>query len=166
MGRRRSRKLIIIRGLPGSGKTRKAKQLLNEYGGGIIVSADDYFRNGPDGEMVDFHPSKLRVAHERAMEKASDAMSRKENPVIIDNINMEFQYMYPYVFMGFRRGYWIEFVDLVDEEASPDEYYRRCQERIPLEKFEKWLDAYRRVRHIYQILYDPVSRRRWKNYRW
>ncbi|KAG5284709.1 hypothetical protein AALO_G00029630 [Alosa alosa] len=43
--------------------------------------------------MVNFHPRKLWVAHKKLW------MSRKENRVIIDNINMEFQYMYPYVFM-------------------------------------------------------------------
>ncbi|XP_062391691.1 NEDD4-binding protein 2-like 1 [Sardina pilchardus] len=166
MGRRRWRKLIIMRGLPGSLKTDKANELLKEYDGGIIVSADDYFRNGPNGEMVNFDPSKLWVAHMKAQRKASDALSRKENPVIIDNINMEFQYMYPYVFMGFRKGYWIEFEDLMDEEASPNDFHRRCKYKIPLEKFEKWKASYRRVRHIYQILRDPESRRKWKNYRW
>ncbi|XP_076130739.1 NEDD4-binding protein 2-like 1 [Alosa pseudoharengus] len=169
MGRRRWRKLIILRGPPGSRKTDKANELLNDFKErgiyGIIVSADDYFRN-PNGEIVDIDPRELWEAHKEAREKAFDAMLRKANPIIIDNTNMEFQYMYPYVFMGFRRGYWIEFVDLMDEDVSPYDSYRRCKEKIPLEKFEKWKASYRKVKHIYQILYDPVSRCKWKNYRW
>ncbi|KAG5284707.1 hypothetical protein AALO_G00029610 [Alosa alosa] len=166
MGRRRWRKLIILRGLPGSRKTDKANELLKYFKErgmyGIIVSADDYFRNGPNGEIVNFDARKLYEAHKEAREKAWDAMLRKENPIIIDNINMEFQYMYPYVFRGFRKRYWIEFVDLMDDNVPTYDSYRRCKGKIPLEKFEKWKASYRKVKHINQILHDPVSKSKWK----
>lgn len=33
------------------------------------MSADDYFRNGPNGEIVNFDPRKLQIAHEEALDK-------------------------------------------------------------------------------------------------
>lgn len=164
MGKRRWRRLIILRGLPGSGKTIKAEALLDQYGSGVIVSADDYFRNGPNGEIVNFDPRKLQIAHEEAQDKALAAMSRKENPVIIDNINIRFWEMYPYVVMGFHRGYFIEFVTLMD--YSIDELYGFNRRRIRYEKLEEWESSYRPVKHIYKILFDREARLRWAEERW
>lgn len=35
------------------------------------MSADDYFRNGPNGEIVNFDPRKLQIAHEEALDKGT-----------------------------------------------------------------------------------------------
>ncbi|XP_031427667.2 NEDD4-binding protein 2-like 1 isoform X3 [Clupea harengus] len=161
MGKKRLRKLVILRGLPGSGKTDKAKALSEMYEDGVIVSTDDYFRDYPGGNIVNFDTRKLWKAHEEAREKALDAMRRKINPVIIDNINIGFWEMYPYVLMGFHRGYFIEFVPMMD--YTIEELYGFNKGRIRYEKFEQWESSYRNVKHIYQILYEKHSLRKWKN---
>ncbi len=54
-------KIIILCGLPGSGKTTWAKQ---NYPGARIVSADDFFMvQGPTGKVYMFDPAKLSDAH-------------------------------------------------------------------------------------------------------
>ncbi|KAJ8342626.1 hypothetical protein SKAU_G00325540 [Synaphobranchus kaupii] len=77
--RRRNRPhLIILRGLPGSGKTKLARNIMEKYGNsGEVLSTDDYF--------ID--------------EDAQEAIDNGVHPIIIDNTNMRFRDMRPYVEM-------------------------------------------------------------------
>lgn len=63
-------KLIIIRGIPGSGKTTLAKSV----GSGIYYEADQYF-NRPDGQY-DFNPTLLKNAHEWCYSQVRTAFKR------------------------------------------------------------------------------------------
>ncbi|XP_063058493.1 NEDD4-binding protein 2-like 1 [Engraulis encrasicolus] len=76
------------------------------------------------------------------------------DPVIIDNTNMSWQEMFPYVLMGFYRGYWIKFILRIDTfNVSLDKIVRRCP-NIPRGKLERMKKRYQSVKHVYQILWD------------
>jgi len=95
--------LYIMRGLPGSGKSRKAKQLVGE---GIIFSTDDFW-----GDDYDYDANRAAEAHMWNQTRAVTAMAQGISPIVIDNTNVEAWEPKPYVEAAIKRGYQIEFVE-------------------------------------------------------
>lgn len=89
------KRLVILSGLPGSGKSTIASQL--DPTGAKICSADNY-HIGRDG-VYRFDPAKIGAAHKSAQEKARAMIERGEPLVIIDNTNTTFKEIEPYVQM-------------------------------------------------------------------
>ena len=81
--------LTIMRGVPGSGKSTKAKAL-----GGFVLSTDDFFMTAEDNPKYLFNPKQLGAAHAWNQNRARDAMTAGIEHVIVDNTNrrvMEFE---------------------------------------------------------------------------
>ena len=118
--------LILMRGLPGSGKSFKAhNQLANNviqnghfkgHSKGeessvslvsphvVILSSDDYFIT--DGAEYNFNQKLLGKAHEWNQKRARDAMAAQVATIIIDNTNVQLWEMKPYVEMAVQEfGY-------------------------------------------------------------
>ena len=96
------KKLIIMRGLPGSGKSFLAKQL---GFGGVVFSTDDYFMNR---SVYKFDCSFLEKAHQWNLERAKWAMRDGLSPVVIDNTNICAWEPLEYVKFGISRQYDVE----------------------------------------------------------
>lgn len=81
-----SRVMVVMRGLPGSGKSYIVSMFKEKYGKSCVVcSADEYFfRNG----IYRFEQSKLVYAHNFCQEKAEKACRMNTPVVIIDNTNV------------------------------------------------------------------------------
>ena len=97
------RKLIIMVGLPGSGKTTFIKTLPNP----VICSADHFFEKR--GEYK-FDSTKLHTAHSACLNKANDNMLMKKPIVVIDNTNLTNKDRLPYENMAEKYGYEITYV--------------------------------------------------------
>jgi predicted kinase len=76
----------ILRGLPGSGKSFLASQLLSSFGG-VVCSADDFFFSEDKGYVFD--PSKLSNAHEFCKGMFSASIECGVGTVIVDNTNTQ-----------------------------------------------------------------------------
>jgi predicted kinase len=74
----RDRTLVLLRGLPGSGKTELARTLAP----GACYAADDFFEQ--DGGY-DFDPAKLGEAHASCQERTEDAMAQGEPVIVVHN---------------------------------------------------------------------------------
>lgn len=91
--------LVLLRGLPGSGKSVLANKI---RGCGIILSTDHFFyRKG----LYEFDRRKLSEAHEWNKRRARQAIQDGRSPVIIDNTNVEVWEMMPYVALAVRAKY-------------------------------------------------------------
>jgi|LSQX01.2.fsa_nt_gb adenylate kinase family enzyme len=80
--------LVIMRGLPWTGKSYRAKELAGEEG--VIFSTDDYWYTQvkPDcPEEYSFNPRLLAVAHKWNQLRAQDAIHWEKPLIIIDNTN-------------------------------------------------------------------------------
>lgn len=94
------RRVIILRGVPGSGKTTLAKR---QYDGACIVSADDYYmRNG----VYRFDPALLSMAHADCLRRfvalLSDGCSCDR--VVVDNTNTTVAEIAPYYALAIAFG--------------------------------------------------------------
>ncbi|KAL2094661.1 hypothetical protein ACEWY4_009380 [Coilia grayii] len=168
MGRKkhphRTKTLYILRGLPGTGKSDRAWELQQRFGGEII-SADDYWPRNKVGHYRVI-PGELHKAHMWARNEGLKAMDREVDPVIIDNTNMTHWDMYPYVLMAFNRGYWIKFKVMKDTwHVSLEDLYSINKKRIPFSTLERMKSKYQPVRHIYDILRDDDIAEEWKSRR-
>ncbi|OCT93105.1 NEDD4-binding protein 2-like 2 [Xenopus laevis] len=134
------RKLILLRGLPGSGKTTLARLLLNLNPDGLVFSTDDFFCQ-KDG--YSYNVKLLGDAHNWNQFRARRAMDDRRSPVIIDNTNMQGWEMKPYVQMAIEHGY---FVDFLEPETwwklDPLELAKRNTHGVPHEKISQMLERY------------------------
>jgi predicted kinase len=97
--------LIIMRGIPGSGKSHRAK-ILGE--GGAVFSTDEFFTQGG---KYSFDPAKIAVAHEWNQNRVRDALAKGVTPVVVDNTNIMLAHVKPYLEMARSYGYKIEYAE-------------------------------------------------------
>ncbi|GIX82485.1 NEDD4-binding protein 2-like 2 [Caerostris extrusa] len=102
------RTMIILRGLPGSGKSYLAKYLASLDDHCIILSTDDFFNC--NGKYV-FNWTRLEAAHNWNQSRAKQAVLDGRGPIIIDNTNIEVWEMMPYVSMAKQFGYRLEILE-------------------------------------------------------
>lgn len=77
--------LILLRGVPGSGKTTVAEVILQSPSNRSpeVLSADDFFYN-TDGEY-NFDPEKLREAHNYCQFRCSERMRQELSRIVVAN---------------------------------------------------------------------------------
>lgn len=101
--------LVILRGIPGCGKSTYAKEL-NEWADRegyscFICSTDDYWMR--DGDYV-FDASNLKAGHASCMISAERSMANGTNLVIVDNTNICKKDYAFYVEQAEKFGYKVE----------------------------------------------------------
>lgn len=148
------KKLIILRGISGTGKSTLATKLEKEHGTKAL-SSDEYFMHG--GKYL-FDKALLPTAHKWNQERVAEAMRRGEPVVIVDNTNTRAWEMKPYVLAAKKYGYSVEFkepdwspklkdergrwnVDFIEEMQQSKER-AEIGKRIPRDRLEKMRDMY------------------------
>ncbi|XP_072547115.1 uncharacterized protein n4bp2l2 [Salminus brasiliensis] len=132
--------LVLMRGLPGCGKSTLAKEILSSGPNGLILSTDDYFFQ-KDGYF--FNPTLLGDAHDWNQKRTREAMLDRRSPVIIDNTNVQAWEMKPYVALALEFGYRVEFVEPDTRwKCDPAELEKRNTHGVPRETIAKMLDRF------------------------
>lgn len=93
--------MVLLRGLPGSGKSVLADHLAKYYEG-HVVSADSYFTKSG---FYQFDANLLGAAHEWCQKRAEDWARINSRLIIVDNTNLEDWEMMPYAHVANRHGY-------------------------------------------------------------
>lgn len=148
-------KLIILRSLPGAGKTTTAKLLSdgNPYDDTQIHSTDRFFMcyNIEDRDWeYKFDGSKLGEYHESNLKNTIDSMCLGYSQVIVDNTNIRFVDFKSYVLAAIILGYEIELIEPETEwRYNVEECYKRNTHEVPLETIQKMRDRWETTETCY-----------------
>jgi len=128
--------LVIMVGLPGSGKSTFIKKLPNP----IICSADHYFEKSG---QYKFDVTKLSEAHSQCMNKAHDNMLMKKPTIVIDNTNLTDKERIPYENMAEKYGYEITYVVFEPNKQDIKQLARRNLHGVDAAKLEVMAKKFR-----------------------
>lgn len=160
------KKMFIMRGVPGSGKSTYAKKLLNNFGINIdsnkilkshILSTDDFFYD--ENEIYRHDKSKLKKFHQLNESRAEIQMLLKCNPIIIDNTNIDISNFVTYYKLAKNYNYEVEIINpenynseenpiIIDSKINKELIYLRADKRrdtfgekdIPLEILDNMIN--------------------------
>ncbi|XP_034280695.1 NEDD4-binding protein 2 isoform X2 [Pantherophis guttatus] len=148
--------LVLLRGLPGSGKSYLARVLLEDNPCGIILSTDDYFyqKNG----QYQFDADCLADAHEWNWKRAKEAFEKRITPIIIDNTNTQAWEMKPYIALSQQHKYKVVFREPDTWwKFKPKELERRNVHGVSKEKIKRMLERYEHCLTANSILNSSIS---------
>uniref|UniRef100_A0A8C6JKE0 Uncharacterized protein n=1 Tax=Melopsittacus undulatus TaxID=13146 RepID=A0A8C6JKE0_MELUD len=142
--------LVLLRGVPGSGKSYLARTLLEDNPGGVILSTDDYFyKHG----QYQFDPNCLGEAHDWNRKRAKEAFEMRISPIIIDNTNIQAWEMKPYVTLAQQFKYKVVFREPGTWwKFKPKELERRNIHGVSKEKIKRMLERYEHCLTVSSIL--------------
>jgi predicted kinase len=141
--------LIVMRGIPGSGKSTKSKQLAGANG--VIHSTDDVIEaQGDYNEFFekmfaskDFSP--LSKAHSTNLKNLIESLKNGVSPVILDNTNIKQNEAKAAVKTALEMGLDdknIQFVDIGTGGLSAQQLADRNTHGVPLEKIESMIASH------------------------
>lgn len=145
---RPNQELIIMRGIPGSGKSTKAKSIVGQ---GVIHSTDDLIEKSGDyreffAQMIaakDFTP--LSRMHSQNLKDAITSMKSGKTPVIVDNTNIKHNEPKAYVMAALEMGFAdnnIKFVDIGAAGLEAQQLADRNSHGVPLDKIEMMIASH------------------------
>ncbi len=106
--------LILMRGVPSSGKSYRAKEL-SLGDDSIIFSADHYFGKTPEEYVANWSIDKLSTAHKECQKNVRMLMQRQLPLAIVDNTNTMVRELMPYFEMAVQYQYKVR----IEEPTSP-----------------------------------------------
>lgn len=136
MGGYMRRNVLIMRGLPGSGKSSKVNKLIEDANylniSIAVCSADDY--RYENGEYV-FRES--REPHDKCFDKFKQETDKGTEIVVVDNTNCTLRSMKPYVIYAIEKGYkvYLHSIQPVDIKIL----FERNIHKVPMESLERML---------------------------
>jgi predicted kinase len=132
-------KVYLMRGVPGAGKSTKAKEIAASRPGAVIVSADHYFTD-PQG-VYRFDAKKLGEAHHQCRERFVQALTTPGvDTVIVDNTNTMKSSVFFYCQFARNCGAEIEFVEMPERDV--DVLVNRNVHGVPRYAIENMLQQY------------------------
>lgn len=93
--------MIILRGLPGSGKSTFA-EYLSFHNNSVICSSDDFFYDEEGNYNFDYN--KIEKSHQYCYDKCKNALENNKN-VIIDNTNVKEEHFNKYIKLAKQYNY-------------------------------------------------------------
>lgn len=139
-------KLILMRGLPGSGKSFLAEQILTHYGieSCVICSTDHYWIN-EEGKYI-FRGKELGFAHKWNQDRVLGYMSNSFPIIIVDNTNTTAKEAKIYVDTARRFCYNVEVVEPQNEWFNDvDECFKRGTHNVPIDVLRTMKNRYQPI---------------------
>ena len=100
------KQLRLIRGLPGSGKTKLAEELMRAYPGSVHAEANQFFED--DAGNFNWDSKRLKDAQYFCLDKVASAMASGVEHIIVANTFHKRSYMEPYIQLARDFGYSVD----------------------------------------------------------
>lgn len=148
---RPTQKLVIMRGIPGAGKSTKSKSLVGE---GVIHSTDDLIEATGDyrgffARLIESGDFKdLSRMHSKNLSNAVKSMKDGVSPVVIDNTNIKANEPKAYVVAALEMGFDennISIVDVGTRGLSAEELAESNTHGVPLDKIQMMMQSHKSV---------------------
>jgi len=131
--------LILLRGLPGSGKSTLGDVILytNQLTNQDVLSADNFFID-KNGEYV-FDGAKIKEAHNNCQQKCAERMKHEFLKIVVANTFTEEWEMKPYFEMAERYNYRIHTIIVENRHGNknihnvPDEKLQSMKSRFDIQ---------------------------------
>lgn len=120
---------ILMRGLPGAGKSTLASRIASSVEGGVVVSVDDHMFG--DGRTFDL--DRLGDCHRRALADMVQAMRRGAPLVVVDNTHIKKSDARRYWEAARGHGYSPSVLEVV---CDPEVAFARNVHGVPREVFD------------------------------
>lgn len=144
--------LVIMRGIPGSGKSTESKKIAGETG--IIHSTDDVIEANHNYRLFfeqmissgDFAP--LSRAHSQNLKNAIKSMNSDISPIVIDNTNIKANEAKAYVVKALELGFSdvnISILDIGTGGQDAKTLAERNTHGVPFEKIESMIQSHKSV---------------------
>jgi predicted kinase len=122
--------VLLMRGIPGSGKSTEAKRWASLVTGTPIFSVDNYMYEGGRA----FNPFLLERCHEQCRADFKKALEARTPLVIIDNTNTKLSSLMPYIQLIEQQGYGFTVVQF---HVKPSDVLERNTHDVPLPTLER-----------------------------
>ena len=130
--------LILLRGLPGAGKSTLAKVILQnrESDEPEVLSADDFYMT--DGGVYEFDSSKLKEAHNYCQFRCSERMRQQKAKIVVANTFTQDWEMDEYFKMAERYNYRVHVVIVENRHGNqnihgvPEDKLQKMKERFEI----------------------------------
>jgi tRNA uridine 5-carbamoylmethylation protein Kti12 len=128
--------LILLRGVPGSGKTTLGNAILftNQSNIQDVLSADNFFINEKEEYVFDF--TKLKEAHNDCQVKCAERMRNEFSKIVVANTFTQEWEMEPYFIMAERYNYRIHTVIVENRHGSKNVH------NVPEDKIEQMVKRF------------------------
>jgi predicted kinase len=151
--------LIVLRGLPGSGKTTFAGNLCKQAADlGMCkpeICSSDFFFEKEDGSY-EYNPRDIGASHRWSQTELSDMIEDGISYIILDNINSQSWEAKRYVEPAVNNGYHVEIVEVLSPWCKNfDELEKRCLangHNVPVESIRKMAKKWHKVFTVDSIM--------------
>ncbi len=141
------KQLILIRGLPGVGKSTLAKQMVEKthHLSSAIVEADEFFELNPRNVYA-FNKGLLPAAHGWCQGETRRGL-KERSLVVVANTFSRLWELEPYVDIANQFGAALSIADLFESDNynSDEDLAERCVHEVPLAVIEKMRERWEKV---------------------
>lgn len=137
------KQVIILRGLPGSGKSTLVSKIEEQYGTpAFVCSADDFHYHGKPHtpENYDFDPNNLHLAHKICKQNFTKALEANTPLVVVDNTNIRLREYKWYFLTAHEHGYNVEFHTI--KKCSIQQSYKCNVHNVPMIAIDKMNNSF------------------------
>lgn len=131
--------LILVRGLPGSGRSQLAFETWLGYKRtGVVFATDDFFLDANNNYVYD--PTKLQLAHSWNLGRTRESMQRSVSPILIDNTFSKNWEARKYFELALVYGYEVRVKQANTRWAfNPEECARRTKKGLTVQAIDRIL---------------------------